>query len=284
MNDANSMLLKAMTFNILGASVRARSQPWSTRAPLCVKVIKEHSPDVLAVQELEPENWATFETELPQYSCQLGPKESYRLVGEQSPSPHNYNAIYWNPERMILIESGGFWLSSTPDRPSQDWGANLVRTANWARFRIRESSAKFLLMNAHLDNKPELARVEAAKLITSRASDLRADDEPTIICGDFNSAPGWPAYTVFAAAGFNDAFLETGSEENIDAFTAHNSRGVKFTPTELGYESSRIDQFWSIGRSGQISPTSYSVVEDGDGDQYPSDHYPVLVSYEIADA
>lgn len=117
-NIRGEVLLSVMSFNVLGATVRAESQPWSIRGPMCVELINRHGPDVLAVQELEPGNFETFVASLTDYEYELGPIGAYRQIGYQSKNPHNYNAVFWKRGVLSRFDSGGFWLSDTPDRPS----------------------------------------------------------------------------------------------------------------------------------------------------------------------
>ncbi len=169
---------------------------------------------------MEPGNLETFASELTEYAYELGPIGAYRQIGNQSRNPHNYNAIYWNPERLVKLDSGGFWLSETPDRPSQDWGANLVTSANWIRFSLSDST-RILVLNTHLDIGPMKVRSNSVRLILQQIESLRLNHEPVIICGDFNAIPGDEPYELLAQAGCRDVFRDLGNVEEPQAFTAH---------------------------------------------------------------
>lgn len=138
-----------------------------------------------------------------------------------------------------------------------------------------------LLLNTHLDIGPESVRTRSVSLIAERVRALRTRNEPVIVCGDMNAAPGTTAYRVFERNGFRDSFAETGHEDLPEQFTAHLSMGPKYTPSMYGYESSRIDQIWAQGPHSAVSPISYTVISDNVDGQYPSDHYPVLVEFEL---
>ena len=75
---------------------------------------------------------------------------------------------YWNPARLRPVDSGGFWLSETPDAHSRSWETDYIRSAQWIRFRDLALGAEFVHVNTHLDHRSELARVEGSRLIIQR--------------------------------------------------------------------------------------------------------------------
>jgi|SRR5690242_4193265 endonuclease/exonuclease/phosphatase family metal-dependent hydrolase len=96
------MLLKVMTFNVRYASSDTEGDNiWEKRAPLNVAVIRKQVPDLIGLQECETDNLLTYQQHLPGYARLLG---SAVLPGEE---PCTYNAIFWRPERLDLLASGG---------------------------------------------------------------------------------------------------------------------------------------------------------------------------------
>ena len=87
------------------------------------------APDLIGFQEYQKGNRETYDKKLAGYEYVLGPRYENR-------KPHAYNAIYWNPKRLELVDSGGFWLSASPEEFSDTWGTHQKRSANWSRFRI----------------------------------------------------------------------------------------------------------------------------------------------------
>ena len=110
--------LRVMSFNIASTLNDGESvNHWhNQRADLNVRVIRSYAPDLIGFQEVDHGNIATYHTGLGNYHAILGPTtdESYDV----------FNAIYWNPEALGLIDSGGFWLSETPDS-SPGWERRL---------------------------------------------------------------------------------------------------------------------------------------------------------------
>src|SRR5919202_2091973 len=187
--------LRVMTFNIRGAYHRDGEKAWPHRAALNVATIERHAPDLIGFQELQRGNEEIYEARLRGYHHELGPRAEF---GE----PHNYNAIYWRPERLEPVAAGGFWLSETPDQYSASWDTACLRAANWVRFRCREDGAEFLHLNTHLDHVSEPARVEGSKLVLRQLDELAGDRLPVILTADFNCNPESNAYRLYRDGGF----------------------------------------------------------------------------------
>ncbi len=260
-----------MTFNIRGSRHRDGENAWRRRARLNVNVIKKYAPDLIGFQEFQNDNLRFYKRNLPGYGRVLGPKYENRR-------PHAFNAIYWNPERLELLESGGFWLSASPERFSRSWKTSQTRSANWARFRIVSRGLEFVHLNTHLDHKSKEARRQGAKLIVQRLNELTAGT-PTLVTGDFNADPGSPVHEVFTNAGFGDAHLLAGEPPTR---TFHKFQGDHFVSRKPEKEG-RLDWILFRGTASQATPTCTSchVIRDAEPPVYPSDHYPILANLQI---
>lgn len=266
--------MRVMTFNVRGSAFdRGEANAWENRAAMNVAVIRDAAPDLIGFQELQRGNLRVYEKELPGYERLLGPGYGVRR-------PRNFNALYFDPDRLEATASGGFWLSKTPERFSRSWRSAVVRSANWVRFRHRESGSYFLHLNTHLDHKSERARIEGSRLILSRLAEIRAD-LPVILTGDFNCIPGSHPYRIFTEGGFTDVFALAGSEE---MGTFHAFKGARYAEIR-GREPWRLDWIL-IGSDERLRVLSCQVLRDGDEESgiYPSDHYPIVVDLSLADA
>jgi endonuclease/exonuclease/phosphatase family metal-dependent hydrolase len=259
-----------MTFNIRGSQHRDGENEWSRRTRLNVDCIKRCAPHLIGFQELQKGNLETYDSELPGYERLLGP-------GYENHRPWAYNAIYWDPDVLELIDEGGFWLSRTPDKRSRSWGSSHVRSANWARFGL-PSGAEFIHLNTHLDHESGEARVEGSRLIVHKLEKLTDGKLPTLVTGDFNCNPGFKTYNLYEAAGFSDAHRLAGKPpEN----TFHRFLGRSFIPKRPESEV-RLD--WLLLRDGsgaRWEACSCSVVRDEAPPVYPSDHYPVVAELSL---
>jgi endonuclease/exonuclease/phosphatase family metal-dependent hydrolase len=150
------------------------------------------------------------------------------------------------------------------------------------RFRCIGSGATVVHLNTHLDHVSERARVEGTKLILDRLRAIQSDGSAAIVTGDFNTEAGSPAYRLFADAGFADAHLACGNNDDPPrAFTYHGFDGEAF----LGSDSPprRID--WVLLRDGaatRLRAASCEIVRDAQPPVYPSDHYPVVAQIAVS--
>lgn len=259
-----------MSFNLRGSQHRDGDNEWPRRARLNVDCIRGCAPHLVGFQEFQEGNLKTYDEELPGYERTLGP-------GYENRRPFAYNAVYWDPTRLHLLDEGEFWLSETPERRSRSWEASHVRSASWARFRL-SSGAEFLHLNTHLDHKSGRARVESSRLIIRSLDGLIGGALPTLVTGDFNCNPGSKTYGLYESAGFSDAHLLVGNEpEN----TFHRFLGQDFVPKNPQSEA-RLD--WVLLRDGasiRWEARSCSVVRDEAPPVYPSDHYPVVADLTL---
>lgn len=199
-----------MSFNVRGFTTPVDGRHrWSRRAAVNVATVRAQAPDVLGVQELQRAALATYRRELADHGIVLGPAAGTRARPE-------HNAILYAPDRLELLDHGGFWLSATPDVPSASWGTRNVRALTWARFAVRGTGATFRHVNVHLDHWSGLAREESTQLLLRRL----ADPEPTVVTGDFNCPPGSPPHRALLAHGYADTVRRDGE-------TFHGFGGIR---------------------------------------------------------
>jgi endonuclease/exonuclease/phosphatase family metal-dependent hydrolase len=269
--------IRVMSFNVRGSfRDRAKTNAWDNRAPLNVETIVRWAPGLIGFQELQKGNLETYQKRLPQYAHVLGPRYGNR-------APYDFNAIFFDPKRLELLDSGGFWLSETPQRYSASWGTKVVRSANWVRLRCSGTGLTFLHLNTHLDHVNRLARVEGSHLILRKLAVLLGDELPAVVTGDFNSRPGTPVYRNFIEGGFVDTYLAAGHRDTVDANTFHAFKGTRYRDARPGPRPRRLDWILLKDPRRRIRTVSHSIVRDHDEESgvYPSDHYPVLA--ELAD-
>jgi len=267
-----------MTFNIRGA-VPHRDGPndWEHRAPLILSLIERTAPDLIGFQELMSRNLQTYQKHLSSYRWVLGPPT-------MEETRNNYNAIFWRPSSLDLLESGGFWLSPTPEQWSGGWGSAYVRAATWAHFRVCETNRAFCHSNVHLDSRSEEARQQGCLLLLEQLVCLHLDHLPLVLTGDFNAPADVPdahilsidptitntCHRLLLDQGFVDTYDAAGKQETRTALTYHAFEGEQFTP------ACRCD--WILTRNGisSFKVSSCEILRDASPPIYPSDHYPVL--------
>lgn len=271
------MLLRIMSFNVRCASLDAGSaHAWEQRAPLNVAVIRKAAPDLIGFQECEITQLLTYQQQLSEYTQLTG---SEILPGEKVPTV--YNAIFWRPACCTLLESGSFWLSETPDLYSRAWNAASPRLATWARLRLA-NQRELLHLNTHLDHVSAEARARGIEVILQRLNYLRRNSAALIMTGDFNCNSDSSVHSLLESSGLIDAYLATGHEDNEGSNSFHAYGWTKRSSSGARrHGPMRLDWILFAGASELIRPISCEIIRDAQPPIYPSDHYPVLATFEI---
>ncbi|HET6403653.1 MAG TPA: endonuclease/exonuclease/phosphatase family protein [Candidatus Thermoplasmatota archaeon] len=236
-----------MTFNLRRASRFDGANGWIHRRDAVADVILRQAPDILATQEGTLPMLADLDERLPGYERIGGDREHW--PGEEP------NALYYDPERVHVLDAGVFWLSRTPLIPgSRTWGDWIGRSALWAHFAYVETGGTLLVVNTHLDHVSMLARRRAADLVQRVAPHA-------VVMGDFNT---WPRRYV------HTALLEGRQDPLENARHTHN----EFTRRDHG----RID--WILVPEGLRVLRAEVLVERRPDGGPLSDHRPVIVDIE----
>ncbi|MBX9792413.1 MAG: endonuclease/exonuclease/phosphatase family protein [Pirellulales bacterium] len=258
-NSPDTAELCVMTFNLRYASA-SPPNAWSARRPAAKALWDRARPDVVGTQEGLYQQIKNLAADQPDFAW-IG-------LGREGGSRGEFMAIFYRRERLTPLEFNHFWLSDTPDViGSTTWGNSNRRMVTWVKFRDGTSGRDFYLFNTHFDHEVQAAREKSAELLWSRIEALRTR-QPVIVTGDFNAPAGRGAVyeTLVGPQRLSDTW--TAARERGPAIgTFHNYRG----PRDGG---ERID--WILSR-GAVAVESSEVVTDKLGEQYPSDHFPVLV-------
>lgn len=264
------MQIRAMTFNVRGSFHEDGVNNWEGRRTLNMAVLARYTPDIIGFQEAQSGNLEDYTTVLAEYDTEPGPlsirdTETYHRV-----------PIYWRRDPFKRVDSGGFYLSETPDVWSKSWGSTLVRAVTWVRLRAVDADAEFIVLNTHFphEQESELARTESARLIVERMREITAPDLPALVMADFNAVPSNEAYQVFTAAGYSDTYRAAGCLEDVNTF--HGFMGDAFEMSGL-----RIDWIFTVPGLRQITTRACMVITDHEHPVYPSDHYPVLAELTL---
>jgi endonuclease/exonuclease/phosphatase family metal-dependent hydrolase len=270
--------VRVMSFNVRGSfhDVRKRNA-WRNRTELNIATIERYAPDVIGLQEAQRGNLGAYRKHLPHYAHIRGPRYGNAI-------PHDFNTILFDRERLEPLDSGGFWLSETPDEHSRSWETRVARSATWALFRVFGTDLSFLHLNTHLDHVSALARQEGSKLIMSRIeeiSDRTGVDPPAIVTGDFNSRPGNRTHRILTESGFVDTYLVAGNEDGEGANTFHAFKGARYSQAHPDRGPLRIDWIFLKDPRNRLRVKSHRIIHDADESSglYPSDHYPILTEF-----
>ena len=252
--------LHLMTFNVrrpMPSPQWRAADRWSRRRRLVATLLATELPTLLGVQEAVPDQASTILTA-------LGP--SYRYVGRGHGIAGRGEGcpIFFDADRLELLGWQQKALSDEPDTPgSTSWGNRVPRVVVSAEFRDRETSARFVALNTHLDHLSFSSRKRSAEEIRRRISE---ESQPAVVMGDFNAGTASAAYS---------ALFEGGTL--LDAWIAASAHATPEWGTFAGYRSPRtrgrrID--W-IAVSPEIEVQRAAINARRFDHGWPSDHLPV---------
>ncbi len=249
-----------MTYNIRYATERDGINSWENRKEWVVDQLNETKPDVFGIQEGLHHQVAYLDSALTDYAYVGVGRDDGATGGE-------YTAIFYQSQKLSVLDQDTFWLSETPDTVSVGWDASMERITTWARFKSLKSNKEFVVFNAHLDHIGEEARLNSLKLIRSFIEENIEKDLPIIVMGDLNAVPESEQITYLNWV-MNDARTISKTEPQGPVGTFH-----AFDPEQP--LDRRIDYIFV---NGLIEVASYEAIFARDNGFFPSDHLPILVS------
>ena len=231
---------------------------WFYRAKLLATDIASVSPDVVCFQEMNGIHNNYFEDVMPEYDYVTAFRDD-SLISEAC-------SIFYRADRFEALESGHFWLSKTPDEMSKDWNSAYYRICVYVCLRDVTTGKEFIVLNTHMDNRSEEARINSLALIASKVQEL--GDRPAFLMGDMNALPASKTITS-AKSYFDDAkSIATVSEGNY----TYNNWG-------LPNGKSRLDYIFIT--KGDATVSEYYVVNNSHKGIYSSDHSPIYIKMTI---
>ncbi len=264
--------VKVMSFNIRFGTANDGDNHWDRRADLVVETIRLFDPDLLGAQEVLEFQAEFLKDHLPGYTFHGVGREDGKTTGEYVP-------IWFRKDRFQLIESGHFWLSTTPEiAGSKSWDSSLPRMVSWVQLEdLKNDHRQFVFLNTHFDHVGQEARVQSARLIRERAGEfLKKKGLPVIISGDFNATEDDAPYRELTGQSSRDLPVLIDSYRQANPVRQNNeSTSSRWNGNR---EGSRID--WIL-HSDAFATIDSVINHLHDGPRYPSDHYPVQAVLRI---
>ena len=225
--------LRIMTYNVPKGNIPAVGiNTWENRCIGLQEYINKRHPDLLGMQEPVRDELMNLLSGMPAYSMLGVARDNGAESGEYSP-------ILYNTKRLLVEQTGTYWLSKTPDVVSKDWASACRRIATWAIFRDKVTQARFLYTNTHLDHISDSARENQMMVIKQKMKEIIAKNGnmPMMLTGDFNVVQSKATYTKAASylIPMNDAWL-TAKEKSGSGMTFPSSEEISSsTPRKIDF-------------------------------------------------
>lgn len=247
--------LNVMTFNIRLGTAADGENSWPERKELLVTTIRDHSPDVLGLQEALRFQIDELREAFPEYNEVGVGRDDGKEGGEYSP-------ILFRSSRLSVLSTGTFWFSDTPAQPgSKSWGNHYPRICTWANFADRSTRDTMMVLNVHWDHESQRSRERSAELLLQHIQKT-VGEMPIVVMGDFNAGEENTAVLLLKKL-LRDSFRDIHPADSLTG-TFHAFLGT--------HSGEKIDHIFVNSR---FTVTNASIVRTGKNGRYPSDHFPV---------
>lgn len=257
--------VNVMSFNIRYDNPQDGLNNWQHRKDRVANVIHFYDVDILGTQEVLHSQLLDMKKRLPEYGVIGVGREDGKEKGE-------YSALWYRKERFLLLDSGNFWLSETPEvAGSKGWDGACERVAAWAKLKDKNSGKVYFVLNTHLDHVGEIARREGVNLVLNKVKQL-CGGSAVIVTGDFNATPESDVIKRVVDPNNPKHLIDSRSIAPIiygPSWSYHDYGKIPFEKRSL------ID--YVFVRNG-LRILRYGVLAETYNDAFLSDHAPILVT------
>lgn len=246
---ANS--LRIASFNIRCADVNGATV--QDRKYIVMDEIYKIDADSMGLQEVT-EEWAQILNKMPDYTL-AGEGRDGAGRGEGS-------QIIYSNKKYKCLDSGTFWLSETPDKPSMGWDAACPRICTFVKLENRKTGEIYAHVNSHFDHVGQVAVVNEAKMINSFIKE-KFSGIPVVFTADMNSTTDSVAYGTMTE-NLVDTRLAADDVKSYDTFHDEHISIEGFSMT--------IDY---ILCAPETQALTYRTVTAGIDGLFVSDHFPI---------
>ncbi|WCJ29883.1 DNAse I-like superfamily protein [Euphorbia peplus] len=279
-----SVSLSVMTFNLHEeeeeeSKEEERPNSWEKRRDLCISVITSYSPLILCTQQGVKSQLDYLQQGLPAYD-QFGIS---RKGSEDSSDEHC--SIFYDKEKVELVEGGTFWLSDSPSVPG----------------RAEPPGFSFQIVNTNMDEISPRARRRSALLTWQHIASL-PPSLPVVYCGGFNTQKESTTGRFLlgrsrehgAVGDMRDVWPNARVRKNVSLIrTYHGFKGDKQGYLEFlklilralclcwDRQTQDLHVDWILFRGRSLIPALCEVVNDNIDGYYPSSHYPIFAEFML---
>lgn len=246
-----------MSYNIRNSESKDGTNSWEYRYPASAMMIDDVKPDVFCLQEAMPDQLGYLNQVMVQYSHVGVGEQDGKKKGEST-------AIYFKSKSFSAGKWGTFWLSETPDKPSECWSSGETNSVTWAILKEKKSGQRFLVVNVQLCAEGSEAQQASAELIMSKIAEINKESLPVVLAGDFRIAAGSSELSGIRAS-MKDARSTAAASDS-----KHSYNG-------WGRKNETVDHIWYNGFSSCVE---FSTIDKPYYERnFISSHFPVQARF-----
>ena len=280
--------LRFLSFNIWGDYFK---NPVEEREAGVERSIRKHNPDIVSLQEVTPNRWASrmFSNLSASYGIVRGDEnEALHRAGAADTSLKpanwvNHEPLLYRKDRLKLLDSGCDFFHLT---------LQAEKSLSWAVLEDKQDGRRLIAFATHFwwmgnGKESDTLRELNARQVLWRVAEIRQKwgPLPVIGGGDLNSAPGSLAHEVFRLAGYHNAADEADARSPHRSHHGDPKRGAdgayhgSLRPSAEDTPGLSIDHvFFTDG----IHARRHQIGTD-QAELDVSDHSPVLVEFELTE-
>lgn len=252
---------KVHPINVISYNIRYYNQTdgpnvWENRRENVKALLQFYDADLVGVQEAMANQFDYLKENSDYDAVGVGRDDGVRKS--------EFSAIYFNKKRFEKRATGNFWLSTTPDLPSQGWDAALRRICTWVKLYDKLNKQELIMFNTHFDHVGVQARIESAKLIKQKIQEI-APKLPVILTGDLNVTPETEAIATIRS------FLKDAKDITIE-----KPYGPLGTFNSFNFNDPLKNKIDYIFVNTGFKVQKFAVLSDSKDQKYYSDHLPVF--------
>lgn len=129
--------IKALSFNIRFDNPDDGYTSWVNRRLEAAKFLDIQDPDIIGLQEVLKNQLDYIDKRLSGYDYVGVGRDDGIAAGEFTP-------VFYNNDRFGLMDSGTFWLSEMPGKPSMGWDTQINRISTYAFLKDQKTRKDIL--------------------------------------------------------------------------------------------------------------------------------------------
>ena len=253
--------MNVMSYNIRYNNPGDGVNAWPNRQDWVKDLVEFYDTDILCLQEALKEQ-VDYLVKDSRFELEGVGRDDGKTKGE-------YTAILYDKNRFQKKQSGTFWLSETPEKPSKGWDAQIIRICTWVRLFDGTSKKDFYVFNTHYDHMGVKAREKSSELIKLKIQQI-AGKLPVVLTGDLNTSPETQPITV----------LKTFLKDTKEVSKA-KPYGPEGTFNAFKFDAELKERIDYIFVNDKVEVLKFAVLSDSKEQRYPSDHLPVFVKVSL---